>query len=184
MELGLDMHPGTKQHAQERFPSQQGSSADWSWTARAHRDIIDMQHMFSVYVHCPPDFSYAPGNLFAGYEVPGRVPVTWGQWSVVSKLLLSLEAPFILVFQAPWIRGHGLPDCSFWVTCTAISFPCLIFLIHGRFCMIWHFCENAIEMLGHKSRASCCSCKCLWTACCCGTSVLAQPSAPSAMKCS
>ena len=78
------VHSGTKQHAQESYPSQQGTSADWSWTARAHRDIIGMQHMFSVYVHCPPDFTYAPGNLFAGYEVPGRVPVTWGQWSVVS----------------------------------------------------------------------------------------------------
>ncbi|KAK9831707.1 hypothetical protein WJX74_006651 [Apatococcus lobatus] len=74
---------GAKHTPHGSYPSQQGSSAEWSWTARAQRDIIAMQHMFSVYVHCPPDFFYAPGNLFAGYEVPGRVPVTWGQWSVV-----------------------------------------------------------------------------------------------------
>ncbi|KAK9862348.1 hypothetical protein WJX84_002596 [Apatococcus fuscideae] len=74
---------GTRKPPQPKQPSKQGSSAEWTWSARAQRDIIAMQHLFSVYVHCPPDFFYAPGNLFFGYEIPGRVPVTWGQWSVV-----------------------------------------------------------------------------------------------------
>ena len=55
-------------------------------------DIIAQQSLYSVYVHTSPGFSFAPGNVFAGYEVPDRVQVMWGQHSMVS-------------FSAPSWRG-------------------------------------------------------------------------------
>ncbi len=67
-----------------------------------------MQQMFSVYIHCPPDFSYAPGNLFAGYEVPQRVPVTWGQWSVVCP------SPHHLIPSSPHQIVTQSRACDLW----------------------------------------------------------------------
>lgn len=39
--------------------------------------------LFSVYVHLPPELVYPEGSLFAGHEIAQRIPVEWGQWSVV-----------------------------------------------------------------------------------------------------
>ena len=39
--------------------------------------------LFSMYVHLPPDLVYPEGSLFAGHEIAERIPVEWGQWSVV-----------------------------------------------------------------------------------------------------
>ncbi|KAK9812629.1 hypothetical protein WJX72_000912 [[Myrmecia] bisecta] len=62
-----------------------------------HTDVIAQQTLFSVYVHSAPGYSYAPGNLFAGYEVPGRIQVFWGQFSVVEAervlLRVALKDP-------------------------------------------------------------------------------------------
>ena len=38
-----------------------------------------------VYIHPPPGYSYAPGSVFAGLEVPNRVVVQWAQFSVVRR---------------------------------------------------------------------------------------------------
>lgn len=39
--------------------------------------------LFSLYVHAPPGNTWGPGSLFTGREIAGRIPVEWGQWSVV-----------------------------------------------------------------------------------------------------
>jgi hypothetical protein len=49
--------------------------------------------LFSLYVHPPPNFSFQPGSIFYGREVGERVPVEWGQWSVVSLLAQMLGDP-------------------------------------------------------------------------------------------
>ena len=38
---------------------------------------------FSLYVHSPPANKWGSESIFAGREVPGRILVEWGQWSVV-----------------------------------------------------------------------------------------------------
>ena len=52
--------------------------------ATAAESPIAQQALFSVYVHTAPGFSYAPGSVFAGYETGQRLPVSWGQHSIVS----------------------------------------------------------------------------------------------------
>ena len=40
--------------------------------------------LFSVYVHPPPAFrGYPAGSIFRGREVPNRVKVRWGDYSIV-----------------------------------------------------------------------------------------------------
>ncbi|GAB4817485.1 hypothetical protein N2152v2_004531 [Parachlorella kessleri] len=62
----------------------------------SHSGILQRQHLFSVYVHAPPDFpGYPPGSLFGGNGtlVPHRVRTWWGSHSlVVATRNLLLEA--------------------------------------------------------------------------------------------
>ena len=39
--------------------------------------------LFSLYVHSPPSNKWGTDSLFSWCEVPDRVMVEWGQWSVV-----------------------------------------------------------------------------------------------------
>lgn len=43
------------------------------------------QHLFPLYVHPPPGYTYPPGSLFEGREVEDRVVVEWGQHTLVSR---------------------------------------------------------------------------------------------------
>ena len=47
------------------------------------RDSIAAQLLFSVYLHPAPGFKFKRSSLFYGYEIPRRVDVSWGQYSVV-----------------------------------------------------------------------------------------------------
>ena len=44
---------------------------------------IARQRLYNVYMHTAPSFAYAPGSLFSGYQIKGRVHVSWGQFTVV-----------------------------------------------------------------------------------------------------
>ncbi|KAL4426019.1 hypothetical protein ABPG75_010035 [Micractinium tetrahymenae] len=47
-------------------------------------DLIGQQHLFSVYIHAPPDFKgYPGGSLFAKRLIPRRIPTGWGDISLV-----------------------------------------------------------------------------------------------------
>ncbi|KAK9842052.1 hypothetical protein WJX81_006318 [Elliptochloris bilobata] len=70
--------------------------------------VVDRQRLFSVYIHPPPGYSYSPGSVFAGLEVPNRVTVMWAQYSVVeaerrllqAALLDPLNQRFVLLSEA------------------------------------------------------------------------------------
>eukprot|EP00887_Chlorella_sp_A99_P001691 scaffold8.g1691.t1 len=57
-------------------------AAQSALSARDAAGLIARQSLFSVYVHTGGSFAYPPGSLFAGYQIPRRVEVAWGQWSV------------------------------------------------------------------------------------------------------
>ncbi|KAK9848925.1 hypothetical protein WJX84_001940 [Apatococcus fuscideae] len=46
---------------------------------------------FSLFVHAPGSFKFPRGSLFSGREIKQRVPVEWGQWTVMEaeRALLS-----------------------------------------------------------------------------------------------
>ncbi len=50
--------------------------------ARGHTSLKRVHCHRQVYIHPPPGYSYAPGSVFAGLEVPNRVTVMWAQYSV------------------------------------------------------------------------------------------------------
>jgi hypothetical protein len=57
-------------------------------------NVIDAQHLFSVYVHAPPEFQgYEPPSLWAGRLVKHRVSTSWGAHTLV-------EATRNLVWEA------------------------------------------------------------------------------------
>ncbi len=75
--------------------------------------------LFSVYVHPPPAFrGYPAGSIFRGREVPGRVKVKWGDYSVVEArprrpaALLpgrSCEAPSAVCGHGERVQKIGRP---------------------------------------------------------------------------
>ena len=80
-----------------RLQARRSEPQSWSTHALLRDDTIAQQSLYSVYVHTAPGFSYAPGNLFAGYEVGDRVQVVWGQHSVVRPLLPSVCTALVLL---------------------------------------------------------------------------------------
>ena len=80
-----------------RLQARRSEPQSWSTHALLYDDTIAQQSLYSVYVHTAPGFSYAPGNLFAGYEVGDRVQVVWGQHSVVRPLLPSVCTGLVLL---------------------------------------------------------------------------------------
>lgn len=67
-------------------------SGDWMDGACAGlREVVDRQHLFSVYVHLPPNKTLSgPPSIFHGREIPGSIPTGWGEWSLAnaSRVLL------------------------------------------------------------------------------------------------
>lgn len=63
--------------------------------------------LFNVYVHPPPNVVLHESSIFRNYQLPQRVTVEWGQWSVVEaeKLLLAqalsdpLNSRFVLLSE-------------------------------------------------------------------------------------
>jgi hypothetical protein len=54
-------------------------------------EIVGRQHMFSVYVHMPPNKTLeGPTTIFTGREIPGSIVAKWGEWSLAdaSRILL------------------------------------------------------------------------------------------------
>lgn len=49
----------------------------------AHRPAPPWQQLFTIYTHPPPNHTHPPNNMFAGHEVPDRLPVQWGNHSMV-----------------------------------------------------------------------------------------------------
>jgi hypothetical protein len=70
--------------------------------------VLSSQHLFSVYVHTPPNVTLKAGSPFAGREVGGRVRAAWGDHSVVeaTRALLRealsdpLNQRFVLLSEA------------------------------------------------------------------------------------
>ena len=70
--------------------------------------VLASQHLFSVYVHTPPNVTLRAGSPFAGREVPNRVRAAWGDHSVVeaTRALLRealadpLNQRFVLLSEA------------------------------------------------------------------------------------
>ena len=65
----------------------------------------DWRQLFSLYTHPPPNHTHPAGSLFAGREVPGRVPVQWAGHSMVRggwRGRVRIHVPFA------WVR----PDRS------------------------------------------------------------------------
>ena len=70
--------------------------------------VLASQHLFSVYVHTPPNVTLKAGSPFAGREVPARVRAAWGDHSVVeaTRALLRealrdpLNQRFVLLSEA------------------------------------------------------------------------------------
>ena len=54
--------------------------------------VLASQHLFSVFVHTPPNVTLKAGSPFAGREVPGRVRAAWGDHSVVEATRALLRA--------------------------------------------------------------------------------------------
>jgi hypothetical protein len=61
------------------------------------REVVDRQHLFSVYVHLPPNKTLSgPPSIFHGREIPGSISTAWGEWSLAnaSRVLLR-RAPVL-----------------------------------------------------------------------------------------
>ncbi|KAK9842061.1 hypothetical protein WJX81_006609 [Elliptochloris bilobata] len=56
-------------------------------------DAIGNQHMFSVYVHTPPDFAgFPPNSLFHGREISAHINATWGDHALVDAAKALVKA--------------------------------------------------------------------------------------------
>lgn len=92
--------------------------------------MVDRQHLFSVYVHLPPNKTLSgPPSIFHGREIPGSISTAWGEWSLanasrvlirhalwLSWLLLCFVMPrtltaLILIFNVHWQED----SCSLFV---------------------------------------------------------------------
>lgn len=49
--------------------------------------------LFNVYVHPPPNVVLHESSIFRNYQLPQRVTVEWGQWSVVSHSAFMHHRP-------------------------------------------------------------------------------------------
>jgi hypothetical protein len=54
--------------------------------------------LFNVYVHPPPNVVLHESSIFRNYQLPQRVAVEWGQWSVVR---LTLPPCMTVLVQSP-----------------------------------------------------------------------------------
>ncbi|BDA45402.1 probable glycosyltransferase BC10 at C-terminar half [Coccomyxa sp. Obi] len=72
-------------------------------------EVVDRQHLFSVYVHLPPNKTLSgPPSIFHGREIPGSIPTAWGEWSLAnaSRVLIrealkdKLNQRFIMLSES------------------------------------------------------------------------------------
>ncbi|PSC74716.1 Transcription initiation factor TFIID subunit 13 [Micractinium conductrix] len=78
--------------------------------------VIAQQDLFSVYVHTMPGFFYRNTSIFSGYQIDGRVFVSWGQYTVaeaerrliINALMEPRNQRFVLVSEtcAPLYPPH------------------------------------------------------------------------------
>lgn len=74
------------------------------------REVVDRQHLFSLYVHLPPNKTLAgPPSIFHGREIPGSIPTGWGEWSLANASRVLLR------------RGPTFPHLP--GSCSAAPFP-------------------------------------------------------------
>jgi len=89
--------------------SEKSSSSSSTQTSSSSSSIVTSQHLFSVYVHAPPEFvGYPSGSVFEHALVEGRVAASWGGHDLVdaarSLLRAALRDPlnerFVLLSEA------------------------------------------------------------------------------------
>lgn len=62
-------------------------------------EVLDRQHLFSVYVHLPPNKTLSgPPSIFHGRDIPGSIPTAWGEWSLANASRVLIRHALITGF--------------------------------------------------------------------------------------